>query len=311
MTDTVGTDRALPTVSVIVPTRQRPELLQRALTSIASQRYDGQIEILVVFDQEEPTDPGVRVGERRTLRVMANVRQPGLAGTRNSGIEAATGDLIAHCDDDDEWLPDKVARQVAALSGSPSEVSVTGATIVYGDRTIDRVFAKPLITLADLIASRVQEAHPSSIMARRVAVVEGIGLVDEELPGGYGEDYEWLMRAARRLPILVVREPLTRVYWHRSSFFSDRWAVIVDAISYLLARYPEFQRSPRGQARLFGRMAFAHAALGNRAEARHWARRTIRLNPRERRAYLALVVSTGLVSADALMRLAHRSGKGI
>jgi glycosyltransferase involved in cell wall biosynthesis len=300
-----------PTVSVIVPTRQRPELLRRALVAILGQRYEGAIEIVVVFDQEEPVDPEIEAGPGRSIRVMANARQPGLAGTRNTGILAATGDLIAHCDDDDEWLPDKVAMQVAALSGSESEVAVTGVTIVYGDRTIDRVFVDQQITLANLIGSRVQEAHPSSIMAERAAVVDGIGLVDEELPGGYGEDYEWLMRAARRHPILVVRRPLVRVYWHASSFFSDRWATIVEAIQYLLARYPEFQGSPLGQARLFGRMAFAYAAQGKRKEAREWARRTIRLNPRERRAYLALIVSTGLVSADALMRLAHRSGKGI
>jgi hypothetical protein len=108
-----------------------------------------------------------------------------------------------------------------------------------------------------------------------------------------------------------VPEPLVRVHWHRSSFFADRWATIIDAIQYLVARYPEFERHPRGLARLYGRLAFANAALGNRAEARRWARRTLRLNPTERRGYLALGVSTGLVSAETLLRLAHRTGRGI
>src|ERR687896_474684 len=106
-------------VSVIVPTRWRPELLARALRSIVGQDYPGAVEILVVFDQEEPTQPSV----------------PSVAG-----------------------------------------------------RTIRR-------------------------------------LVDEEIPGGYGEDYEWLLRSSRRAPIIAVKDPLVRAHWHPKSFFSDRWPI--------------------------------------------------------------------------------------
>ena len=126
-------------VSVIVPTRQRPELLARALRSILDQRFDGCIEVLVVFDQETPVAPEVEVGEDRILRIMENERAPGLAGARNTGIMAAAGRFVAHCDDDDEWLPDKVVSQIRAIDTSDAEVVVTGTTIVYGDRTVDRI----------------------------------------------------------------------------------------------------------------------------------------------------------------------------
>jgi glycosyltransferase involved in cell wall biosynthesis len=301
----------LPSVSVIVPTRQRPELLHRALVSILGQDYEGTIEVLVVFDQEEPVDPGIDVSVRRSIRVMRNERRPGLAGARNSGILAATGDYVAYCDDDDEWLPAKISRQIEASQRPPfAEVVVTGTTIVYEDRTTDRVMHAD-VDLGQLLRSRTQEIHPSSILVSRRAMVDGIGLVDEEMPGSYGEDYEWLLRAARRAPIRVVPISLVRVYWHRASFFADRWAVIIEAIQYLLRKYPEFQREPKGLARLYGRLAFANAAIGNRSEARVWARRTLRLDLRERRAYLALLVSIRLVSAESLMRLAHRTGRGI
>jgi glycosyltransferase involved in cell wall biosynthesis len=301
-----------PSVSVVVPTRQRPELLYRALVSILGQNYDGDIEVLVVFDQEEPLDPEIEVAAGRSIRLLRNERRAGLAGARNTGILAATGDYVAYCDDDDEWLPDKLRHQVQALSAVPSaEVVVTGVSIVYDDRVIDRVPATDVVDLDQLLRSRTQEVHPSSILARREAYLDGIGLVDEAIPGSYGEDYEWLLRASRREPILVVRKPLIRAYWHRTSFFSDRWATIVEAIEYLLAKYPEFQGQPRGLARLYGRLAFAHAAMGHRSLARRWARESIRLHPKERRAYLALCVSSGLVSPDRLLRMAHRTGKGI
>src|SRR5258705_10944899 len=80
-----------PTVSVVVPTRQRPELLRRALISILGQTYEGDIEILVVFDQDDPVDPGIDVALGRSIKLLRNERCIGLAGARNTGIAAATG----------------------------------------------------------------------------------------------------------------------------------------------------------------------------------------------------------------------------
>jgi glycosyltransferase involved in cell wall biosynthesis len=300
-----------PSVSVIVPTRGRPELLRRAVTSIVGQHYAGDVEVLVVFDQTERHNLDVPAAPGRSLRLLTNQRKPGLAGGRNTGIEAARGGFIAYCDDDDEWLPDKLDAQVSLATSMGGDVVVTGTTIVYGAGAVERVPDRSRLTFEDLLRSRAQEVHPSSIVVRRDAVIERIGLVDEEIPGSYGEDYEWLLRAARLSPILVVQEALTRVYWHQSSFFADRWSTIIDAIQYLLNRYPEFQHQPIGLARLYGRLAFANAALGNRAEAWRWAGRTIKLHPRERRAYLALAVSSGVVSAETLVEAAHKKGKGI
>lgn len=301
-----------PGVSVVVPTRQRPHLLLRALRSIRDQRYLGEVEMLVVFDQETPLVPELTLTGNRSLRVLTNYRTPGLAGARNSGILAAGSELVAHCDDDDEWLPDKLRLQVEALDGSPEvEVVATGVSIVYKDRSIDRIPTTGDLRFEHLLRSRVQEVHPSSLMARRDTYLHGVGLVDENLPGSYGEDYDWLLRAARRHPIRLVSQPLVRAHWHRSSFFADRWATIVDALEYLIHKHPEFEQDRRGLARLYGQLAFANAALGRHRDARDWARRTIRLDPRERRAYLALGVSSGVVSVDTVMRLAHRMGKGI
>jgi glycosyltransferase involved in cell wall biosynthesis len=125
----------LPAVSVIVPTVGRPELLRAAVESIRAQRYDGVIEIVVVSDAETVSlpDPG---DPRRRLRVLTNSRRRGAAGARNTGLLAATGELVALCDDDDEWLPDKLATQVAALQAAPDAIGVgSGYELRRGDRT--------------------------------------------------------------------------------------------------------------------------------------------------------------------------------
>lgn len=300
----------LPCVDVVVATHHRPELLRVALDAIWAQDYAGQITCYVVFDQAEPDETLVRTEDRRAVRVLSNDRRPGLAGARNSGIVAGRGELVAFCDDDDQWLPSKLTRQVAALAGSEAPTSVTGITVSYGDRAVDRVPEAGTMTLANLVRSRVMEAHPSTVVVRREELLRTIGLVDEDIPGSYGEDFDWIIRAAQAGGFAVVEEPLVKVRWGQS-LFSQRWETIVDSIDYGLAKHAVFHRDRYALARLYGRRAFALAALGRRGEALRTAARAARQSPRERRAYLATAVALGLVSAERLMNLAHTRGHGI
>jgi glycosyltransferase involved in cell wall biosynthesis len=303
---------AEPLVSVVVPTRDRPELLRRAVTAVLGQTYRGRVECVVVFDQSDPDLSWAELPPGRRLVLVRNERTPGLAGARNSGILAATGELVAFCDDDDEWLPEKLARQVARLQATPSAaVSTTGILVRYKDRTTTRLAPTVLVTHRQLLRSRLTELHPSTVLARRRQLLDDIGLVDEEIPGSYAEDYEWLLRASRIGPVLAVAEPLAVIHWHQSSFFADRWRTIISALTYLVDKHQDLKAEPSGLARIYGQIAFAHAALGERGPARRWARRTLSLNRRERRAYLAIAISLGLVSAKNVVRMAHVAGKGI
>ena len=80
-----------------------------------AQDYPGQLRAVVAFDQSEP-DYLLATTDGVPVMVLANWRAPGLAGTRNTGILALDTDLVAFCDDDDQWAPDKLRRQVAALA---------------------------------------------------------------------------------------------------------------------------------------------------------------------------------------------------
>jgi hypothetical protein len=136
-------------------------------------------------------------------------------------------------------------------------------------------------------------------------------MFDETMPAGYGEDYEWLLRAAAWRPLLAVRQALVLVDWHESSWFDGRWDTIIAAVTRLLETHPEIRRDRVGLSRLYGRLAFAHAAAGRRREAWRWIGRTLRVDVRERRPYLAAAVALRLVPPRLIMDLAHRSGRGI
>ena len=296
-----------PSVTVVVPTRDRPELLHRAVRSILGQSFPGDLECIVVFDQSPPAPLPVESFAGRRVRVLTNNRTPGLAGARNTGIVSGDGSLIAFCDDDDEWNRDKLSRQVDRLQSA--EFVVCGVRICHAGRVTVRL-PPPEIGLADLIRRRITAVHPSTFVTRRDALT-GMGLVDEKIPGSYGEDYDFLMRAARRGPIVAVEEALVDVYWHRQSFFAEGWSARASALEYLLDKHPEFAGDRRGLARMQGRIAFAQAALQRRAAACTSSWQAIRNNPTERRAYLALAVASGAVPANLIMRLANNRGRGI
>jgi UDP-N-acetylglucosamine transferase subunit ALG13 len=322
-----------PGVTVVVPTLgQRPELLDLALRRIRDQDYPGPVNCLVVLDRpsgstaaDDGADPAqeTRLADARdatraiaaaaAAHLIENGRTPGLAGSRNTGILAARDELVAFCDDDDAWLPGKLRAQVAALAAEPEAIlACCGIEISYGQAVTQRVHPRRTVTYRELLRSRLAALHPSTFVIRRSALLNEIGLVSEEIPGSQAEDYELLLRAARRGPVLNVPVPGVLVSWqgHRTAMHAS-WPMIAVALPWLLDHYPDFRTVPPGYARLAGRIAFAAAACGDRTAAWRWAWRSVRASPREPRPYLAIAVMAGLIRPDALVRALHKRGRGI
>lgn len=302
--------RATPTVSAIIATRDRPELLRRAIRSMIDQDVAGLIEIIVVFDQTEPDQELKAEFPETEIRVVQNLRSPGLCGARNTGIDMARGDWIAFCDDDDEWTRDKLRRQFAVIG--PDSIFVVGGIRIFNQsRTVERKPGERHLHMNRLVRSRVMEAHPSTYLIRRDALHGELGLEDEEIPGGYYEDWDLLLRAARIRPIDVADVPVAIVHWHPTSFFKNRWEMIIGAIDHVIDKTPELHESRAGMARIRGQQAFALAGLGQRREALSMAAKTFRLDPRQLRTYLTLAAALTPLRAEWLVRLANSFGRGI
>jgi GT2 family glycosyltransferase len=186
----------------------------------------------------------------------------------------------------------------------------TGIVIDFEGERTQRPSQVDELTVELLVHDRLTEAHPSSFLFRR-SLIDEIGLVDEEIPGGYSEDYDFLLRAARRGPIGCLRTPLVAIRWGRSSYFATRWLMIVDAQRYLMAHHPEFAAHRRADARISGQIAFALAALGKRIEALKTIAHVVRRWPLEKRWPVALAVTLRVVSAERALEWAHKTGRGI
>ncbi|MBB5871598.1 glycosyltransferase involved in cell wall biosynthesis [Allocatelliglobosispora scoriae] len=302
-----------PSVGVVIPTRNRPELLLRAIEGVLAQDYSGPILLVVVYDNEPPS-PDLDV---LPIVVITNSRTPGLAGTRNTGILALDTDLVAFCDDDDVWAPEKLRKQVEALGRRPRAEMVTCAIEVeYADRVVPRLAGTSTVTIDQLARSRMAMLHSSGFLFRRSALVpdrseDGIGLVAEDAPGSQNEDWDLLLRASRRHDIVHVDEPLVRVLWGRSSFYAYEYATKISSLRWMMRRHPEIKGCAPGAARVYGQLACWSAASGNRSEAWKWTRKTVKANWKEPRAAIALAALVGGVPVDKVLHNLHKRGRGI
>jgi teichuronic acid biosynthesis glycosyltransferase TuaG len=107
----------LPKVSIITPLYNGEHHIKTTLDSVAKQRF-ADFEHLVIDNGSTDRGPEIvrsAATDDPRIRLLANPDKPGAGPTRNAGIEAATGDIIAFLDADDSWHPDKLAHQVAFM----------------------------------------------------------------------------------------------------------------------------------------------------------------------------------------------------
>lgn len=277
------------------------------------QRYDGVVETVVVYDGTTPDESLNSDDPERPVIVMANTHRKGLPGGRNCGAAAASGEFLGFCDDDDTWLPGKAEAQVALLEERPdADAVVCGLEVDHRGEIISRPLHTDAVSLGDLLDDRMMEVAFVTAMVRRDAFVDPnrLGGADEHIPGGYAEDYEFVLRAARRHPLPTSRAPLVRIGWGGQSSFAEHWRTIDRALSYLLARFPEFAEHPRGHSRVLGQRAFAAASVRD-VHARSLIRATLAADWRQPRAYLAMLVWTRLVPPGSVVAALNRRGRGL
>ena len=111
-------------VSVIIPTRNTPQLVLRAVRSALNQTYP-HLEVIVVVDGPDPaTNEALNTVVDERLRVVALDHSVGGSDARNIGVQNASGHWVAFLDDDDEWLAPKIEKQIDAALDSNSPFPV-------------------------------------------------------------------------------------------------------------------------------------------------------------------------------------------
>ncbi|MCG8325532.1 MAG: glycosyltransferase [Thiotrichales bacterium] len=210
-------------ISVIIPSYNRSALIRRALDSVLRQSIAAN-EILVVDDGSE--DDTVRVVEQHYPSVcVIKIEHGGVSRARNAGIRHCHGNWIAFLDSDDEWQPDKLARQVERIATRPGtklvhtdEIWIRNGRRIYPRKkhrkTGGYIFRNclPLCCIS-----------PSSVLMKR-SVFDEIGLFDETLPAC--EDYDLWLRLCARYPVEYIdRQLLTKYGGHADQLSRHYWGM--------------------------------------------------------------------------------------
>ena len=284
-----------PRVSVVLPTYNRAHLLPRALRSVLAQTYRA-FEVLVVDDGSTDETAGAVAGLADPRIRFHRVNHQGCAGAMNVAIQHALGEWVAFIDSDDEWAPAKLERQMQAAAAAGPEVGVIySAGVIVDDAAGREIHARrPRAGGQGRVFDLMLETNWFSfvsVLARRRCFDE-VGLFDEGL--AFGEDRDWLLRAARRFEFRGLAEPLVTVHVHRGPRQTADLAGRIAFAQHILERYREdLGARPLLAARK--QVALGQLCLreGDVARARRAFAEAMRVRPTFVPAYAHLAISWG------------------
>jgi glycosyltransferase involved in cell wall biosynthesis len=226
-------------VSVIIPTRNRPERLAKALASVLGQTWP-RLEAIVVNDGGDDVEAVVSrldQGGRATYVRVGTTRER--AAARNAGLRVARGEYVAYLDDDDWFEPDHVETLVAALEQSGRAVAYSDAQRV-SERLENGAYVEtgrdvPYSFDFDADQLLVGNHIPILCVMHRRDCLDAVGPFDEQLETH--EDWELLLRLSRRYPFVHVPQVTCAFTWRQdgSSTTSRRRADFVRTAEYVHA----------------------------------------------------------------------------
>lgn len=286
-----STTAATPRVSVVIPTHRRPELFARALASILRQTYT-DFEVIVVDDSGRDTEAQMTTQthvhseiQDRRVRYLVNETSQGGAEARNIGVRQARGEFVAFLDDDEDWLPEKLARQMAVMDEATPDTGVvdTGFYDWKSDGRCRTALPKMQGWIFEQLLSKTGGRAPklSTMLCRKEALVE-CGLFDPTLKAR--QDYDLYLRLARHWQFASIMEPLSnkradadgRITGNINNFVQGYGAIYAKLLD-------DFATRPHSHAVYLLKYAevLARAGLGAEARQRYWQAARLRpLNPR-------------------------------
>ncbi|MBL8163903.1 MAG: glycosyltransferase family 2 protein [Anaerolineae bacterium] len=284
----------LHSISVVIPTYNRADLVREAIDSLLTQTRPAQ-QIIVIDDGSSDETPQIlkNYGEKICIIQQANA---GLAKARNAGLRSVTGDFIAFLDSDDWLPPTSLERRAAVLDAQPEiaaaycNVQVTNwegvplrlyTEVRPGPRRSGMIFAE---------LARYNLMPPIAYMVRKTHLDSVGGFFAEDVPGV--EDYDLWLRLAARYPFAYIDEPLAFYRVHSNMMNIAQNATMHKSdheVHRRIFAMPAFHHlDPAEKAAIYAVHGTRYAMQGDLAAARHWYLKAIRQRPFSPQPYLLM-----------------------
>lgn len=277
---------------MVLPTYDRAGILADSIQSVLDQTYT-DFELIVVDDgSQDRTEAVVTEFADPRVRYVAHETNRGAPAARNTGIARARGDIVAFQDSDDEWLSEKLRKQVDVFDDASRNVGVVytgmdrkveGETRYLPYRGVDQ-------KAGDIERSIVRQNFISTQMAAvRRECFDAVGDFDEKMAPL--EDWELWIRLSQRYQFELVDEPLVRGAVEPDSI-SKNLAAIVDARERIVEKhYEQFDTASLANHLFF----IGHGAmkLGHTQKGKSYLRKAVRTKPRLRYAVASVVSHLG------------------
>jgi len=212
----------MPRVSVIIPTYNRASLIARAVNSVLSQTYK-DFEIIIVDDgSTDGTEEMIKKFTDPRILYIHHEENRGSATARNTGLRVARGEYIAFQDSDDEWLPEKLERQLQILESSPRKVGLvyTDMWRIAGGRKL--YWRSPTVS-PERLPCRLMGIGIQTAVIRKECFNK-VGMFDEALHRFI--DLEFFIRLSKHYYFYHLKEALVNYYLINKSISDDINALI-------------------------------------------------------------------------------------
>lgn len=284
-------EKSVPFVSVIIPTYNRARLLGRAIQSILNQTYPN-FEIIVVDDcSTDKTENVVRSFRDERIRYIRQEKNTGAVVARNRGIKAAIGEHIAFQDSDDEWLPEKLEKQMKAFEIGPLDLGVVytsywridrGRGVYWPPSYLKQTYGR----IHDALLENNFIDTPTAVV--RKECFEKVGLF-ENLPRL--QEWDLWLRISKRYSFGHVNEPLVNAYLQPDSISRNMNAFVI-AREYILKKYfKEISKKPRLLRHHYFEIGTLLCLNGEIEEGRSYFFKAIRINPLDAKLLLSTLAS--------------------
>jgi glycosyltransferase involved in cell wall biosynthesis len=280
-----------PMVSVIIPTYNRAEILRQAIISVLHQTFQ-DFEIIVIDDSShDATFDVVHDFDDIRIKYLSHKINKGGSAARNTGIANAVTEYIAFLDDDDEWLPFKLEKQMQLMVASPSKTGAIYTGYVLVDRVSGKIVRQKIPAKNGDLYHELLKGNPvggTSCVLLRKACFEKVGIFDEELPSF--QDYDMWIRIAKEYHFDYIGESMLKYYIHDTRIWTNLDA-LNRGIEIMLKRYGESHAFRRKLSCYYLYIGVRYCREGRHVQGREACLKAIELNPFVIKYYLMLWAS--------------------